>query len=185
VKKNNKKELFIVEGQSAASTLRQAIKKSDQTILAVQGKLINVTTATSEKIHANQECQKIFQSLACGTAKKCNPDQLPYSRILILTDPDIDGLHSRALVLTLFDQYLKPLLDSRLIAVILPPLFRITWKETEEKCYAWDEQERYQLIGEKANEFYVTRFKGIAQFTKEECEKFLLEPQTRKQINLE
>ncbi len=186
MKNKNKKELFIVEGQSAASTLRQAIGNSDQIIHAIQGKLINVAKATPKKVHENTECQKIFQLLACGKGSDCQPDQLNYSRILILTDPDSDGSHSRALVLTLFDQYLKPLIDSGLVSVIIPPLFRMTWEDSGQENYAWSEQERLQLIqeNETVRDFIVTRFKGVAQFSREECVRLLLHPETRKQIDI-
>ena len=181
-----KAELFIVEGKSAESTLQQAINKPDQSILAIQGKLINVTKATPAKVYANIECSKIFQTLDCGVGENCNPELLNYSRILILTDPDIDGAHTRALVLSFFDRYLRPLVDSGLVSVIVPPLFRISVKQTGQVQYAWNEREYAQLIGELGtdNENVVTRFKGIAQFSQEECDQLFLNPDTRKQIVL-
>ncbi len=178
------KELFIVEGKSAASTLGQAINKSDQSILAIQGKLINVAKASPEKVHANIECSKIFQALACGVGVSCNPETLNYSRILILMDPDIDGAHTRALVLTLFDQYLRPLVDSGLVSVIIPPVFRIASKQTGHDHYAWSEHERDQLKEKMDGEIAVTRFKGVAQFSQEECVQLFLDSKSRKQVDL-
>ena len=181
------KELFIVEGKSAASTLRQVINKSDQSIHAIQGKLINAAKATPARVHANIECSKIFQLLACGVGKECNSEQLNYSRILILTDPDIDGAHARALVLSLFDQYLRPLVDSGLVSVIIPPLFRISEKQAGQNYYAWNEQEYDRLIEKvgEGSDIVKTRFKGVAQFSQEECVKLFLHHETRKQIDLE
>ncbi len=176
------KELFIVEGKSAASTLRQAITNPDQSILAIQGKLINVTKASPAKVHANIECSKIFQTMDCGIGESCDPERLNYSRILILTDPDIDGAHTRALVLSFFDLYLRVLVDAGLVSVILPPLFRITGEQFGQKQYAWNEQERAQL--EMDNDAVITRFKGIAQFSIQECTQLFLNPETRKQIDL-
>ncbi len=178
------KELYIVEGKSAASTLGQAINKSDHDILAIQGKLINVTKATLAKVHADIECTKIFQTLDCGVGENCNAETLNYSRILILMDPDIDGAHTRALVLTLFDQYLRPLVDSGLVSVIIPPVYRISREQTKQDQYAWNEQERDQLIEETESKITVTRFKGVAQFSQSECIQLFLNPQTRKQIDL-
>ena len=180
------KELFIVEGKSAASTLRQAINKSDQSIHAIQGKLINVAKVSPEKVNANEECQKIFRLLACGTGKHCNPEQLNYSRILILSDPDIDGAHARALLLTLFERYLRSLVDSGLVSVIIPPLFRIIEKQAEQDHYAWNEQERDRLVENMGagSDIEVTRFKGVAQFSQKECLQLFLNTETRKQINL-
>lgn len=103
------KELFIVEGESAASTVRQAMLKTSQSVIAIQGKLLNAEKATPDAVLANQQCQKIFQSLACGIGDNCKPDYLVFSRVLILTDPDVDGAHARALLLILFDRYLAVL----------------------------------------------------------------------------
>jgi DNA gyrase subunit B len=179
-----KKELFIVEGKSAASTLEQAINKSDQCILAIQGKLINVAKATPTKVYANIECAKIFQSLACGVGEGCQPEKLSYSRILILTDPDIDGAHTRALVLTLFDRYLRSLVDSGLVSVVIPPVFRIANQQIGEDRYAWSEQERDQVKEKMDGEIAVTRFKGVAQFSLVECVQLFLDSKTRKQVDL-
>lgn len=178
-----KKELFIVEGKSAASTLQQVINKKDQSILAMQGKLINVTKATSEKVYANEECQKLIKFLNCGVGEKCDPDKLNYSRVLILSDPDMDGTHARALLLTFFDRYLRALIDAGLVSVIVPPLFRLSNEKIKKKYFAWKEEER-DKITDNRNDFVITRFKGIAQFTKEECVELFIDPQTRRQIGL-
>ncbi len=182
------KELFLVEGVSAASTLQQAMHKPSQSVLAVQGKLINVEKASPKKVLANQTCQKIFQALNCGIKKECDPKQLSFSRILILTDPDIDGVHARVLLLALFNHYLKALIDSNYVSVIIPPLYRITYIDsTSTKTqYAWNEQQRIQLLDKtpKLKTAEITRYKGVAQFSGEECKQLLLHPETRKQINL-
>ena len=178
------KELFIVEGESAASSVRQAMHKPSQSVLASQGKLINVDKASSAKVLANQACQKIFQSLGCGIKEDCNPKNLLFSQVLILTDPDMDGAHARILLLRLFHCYLRPLIDSGIVSVILPPLFRIVDSQTSK--YTWDEQEQNKLLDNMVNldDCDITRFKGVAQFSVDECRQLLLQPDTRKQINL-
>ncbi len=180
------KELFIVEGESAASTIRQAMHKQSQSVLAIQGKLINAAKASPAKVMANQVCQKIFEALACGIKKDCDPNYLRYSRIMILMDPDIDGAHARVLMLTLFDHYLRPLVDSGLVSVIIPPLLRIAEPQATQHQYAWSNQECKQLLDQKAtqNNIEITRFKGVAQFSATECMQLFLHPDTRKQINL-
>ena len=180
------KELFIVEGESAASTVRQAMHKSSQSVLAIQGKLINAAKVSPAKVLANQACQKIFQSLACGTSEDCNPDHLIFSRILILMDPDADGAHARVLLLALFDHYLRPLIDSGSVSVIIPPLYRIAKPQTPQYQYAWNEQQRIQLLNKMTHhdDIEITRFKGVAQFSTAECTQLLLHPDTRKQIDL-
>ncbi len=180
------RELFIVEGESAASSVRQAMHKPSQSVLASQGKLINVEKATSTKVLANQTCQKIFQSLGCGIKKNCKPKNLLFSRILILTDPDADGTHARILLLKLFHQYFRPLIDSGVVSVILPPLFRIVNSQTSNHQYAWDVCQQIQLLNNMPNSenIDVTRFKGVAQFSVVECRQLLLQPDTRKQIKI-
>lgn len=180
------KELFIVEGESAASTIRQAMHKQSQSVHALQGKLINAAKAVPDKVLANQACQKLFQSLACGIGNDCNPNRLNFSHILILMDPDADGAHARVLVLTLFDLYLRPLIDSGLVSVIIPPLFRLSGSQSSQHQYAWDEQQRMQLsnVMNHYDKIEITRFKGVAQFSAAECTRLLLNPDTRKQMNM-
>ncbi len=180
------KELFIVEGESAASTVRQAMHKTNQNVLASQGKLINVEKATHTKVLANPACKKIFQSLDCGIKEQCIPSNLAFSRILILTDPDADGAHARVLLLKLFHYYLRPLIDANLVSVILSPLFRVDNSQSSTSQYTWDEQQKNQLLNIASNltDINITRFKGIAQFSLTECQQLLLHPDTRKQINI-
>ncbi len=180
------KELFIVEGKSAESTIRQAMHKPTQDVLACQGKLINVEKAAFAKVLANPSCQKIFQTLACGIKRECKPDKLVFSQILILTDPDIDGAHARLLLLKLFQHYFNPLIEAGLVSIIIPPQFRIAELNSTHYQYAWDEQQRLQLLKDKidSDNIEITRFKGVAQFSKIECNQLLLDINTRKQINL-
>ena len=180
------KELFIVEGESAASSVRQAMHKPSQSVLASRGKLINVEKATVTKVFANQTCQKIFQSLGCGVKDDCNPKDLLFSRVLILTDPDSDGAHARILLLKLFHCYLRPLIASGAVSVILPPLFRLVDTRTSSHQYAWDERQQIQLLNNKSNSdnIAITRFNGVAQFSTVECSQLLLHSDTRKQIDL-
>jgi DNA gyrase/topoisomerase IV subunit B len=180
------KELFIVEGESAASSVRQAMHKPSQSVLASQGKLINVEKATVTKVLANQTCQKIFESLGCGIKEDCNPKNLLFSRVLILTDPGADGTHARILLVMLFYSYLRPLIDSGVVSVILPPLFRLVETRTSNYQYAWDERQRIQLLNNMTNpdNIAITRFNGVAQFSVAECSQLLLHSDTRKQIDL-
>ena len=177
------KELFIVEGKSAASTVQQALYKPSQTVLAMQGKIINVDKTSDAKIAANPLYQKLFKALVCGTQGDCQAADLPFSRVLILTDPDMDGSHARMLLLKLFERYLSPLIAANLVSVILPPLFRIRDMQSPQTYYAWNEQQRNTLL-ETMNNADITRFKGVAQFSMAECSELLLDPNTRKQIDV-
>ena len=179
------KELFIVEGKSAESSIRQAMHKPTQNVLACQGKLINVEKAAFAKVLANPSCQKIFQALACGIKAECKPGKLMFSQILILTDPDFDGAQARLLLLKLFQHYLNPLIEAGLVSIIIPPLFRIAKLDSTHYQYAWDEKQRLQLLKDKtdSDNIEIIRFKGVAQFSKIECNNLLLDTNTRKQID--
>lgn len=180
-----KKELFLVEGKSAASTLQQHLHKPSQKVHAMQGKLINASKVSAARVMASPVCKRLFEELACGTGEQCDPALLPYSRIIILTDPDVDGMHARALALRLFDSYLHPLLLQEKVFVILPPLFRVSGGANAVNSYAWSEQELESLTEKYANQSVkpdITRFKGIAQFTREECERLFLKVETRRQL---
>jgi DNA gyrase/topoisomerase IV subunit B len=177
------KELFIVEGKSAASTVQQAMHKPTQSVLALQGKLINAAKASPTKVLANKECQKLFKSLACGIGDNCNPNFLAFAHIIILSDPDADGAHVRSLLLTLFDYYLRELIDSGRVYAIIPPLFRVTGMDQESSQYAWNKADLDALL-KHHNDAVITRFKGIAQFSSAECSQLLLHPGTRKQLRI-
>ena len=105
---------------------------------------------------------------------------------MILTDPDSDGAHARILLLKLFHCYLRPLIASGAVSVILPPLFRLVDTRTSNHQYAWDEQQQIQLLNNMPNSdnIAITRFNGVAQFSVAECSQLLLHSDTRKQIDL-
>ena len=176
----NNKELFIVEGQSAASTLQQVANPQKHHILPLQGKLINVEKASASKVMANAICQKLLGTLGCGAGADCNSAQLAFSRIIILSDPDMDGTHSRLLLLKFFKHYLAPLLEAGLVSVIIPPLYRINLPVSLRVEYAWSDTDRLEVLkNNHAENPEVMRLKGIAQFNAQECAAMFLKPESR------
>lgn len=166
-------ELFIVEGVSARSTLQQAIDKQSQLVHALQGKLANVSKMSDDGVAANSECQKLITAV----------NQHPYSHILVLMDPDIDGVHSSALLLSFFARYCQPMIEQGLLSMIKPPLYRVI-ADGSEPVYAWNEAELGEIEATYTQPIVTTRFKGIAQFSTNECVQLLLAPATRRQYRL-
>ena len=194
-----KRELFLVEGKSAASTIRQAMKRQTQDVFALQGKVINVHTASQEKVEANPICSALFALLGCGIKESCEPSLLQYSRVILLTDPDVDGAHGRALLAGLFSTFLAPLVQDRRVYAVIPPLWRVVIPNQPEPQYAWTNEELEQLRGDSpvsmpepggasieahASLAQTTRFRGVAQFTGEECVRLMLDPASRRQVRL-
>ncbi len=182
---NSDKELFIVEGESAASSIRQAVFSTSHDVFALQGKLINVAHASKARVFSNSVCQRLFKTLGCGTESDCNPELLKYSQILILMDPDQDGGHIRALLLALFHCYLSALVNSGRVSIIRPPLYRLTDQDTNHDTYVWNHQDYSEFVQTLShhNNVVVTRLKHIAQFSTGECIQFFIDDKTRQQIH--
>ncbi len=191
-----RKELFLVEGESAASTVRQAMNRQTQEVYALRGKVMNATTASPAKIVQNAVCASLFDRLGCGFGADCEPSKLRYSRVLFLTDPDVDGAHARALLATLFARFLRPLVLGDRVIAVLPPLWRWSDSDNDILRYAWTDDELTTLRESAAsrrqdetggltpNPYGATRFRGVAQFSSDECVELLLSPDTRRQVRL-
>ncbi len=193
------RELFLVEGKSAASTIRQAMNRQTQDVFALQGKVINVHTATQAKVESNSICSALFALLGCGIKESCEPSLLRYLRVVLLTDPDVDGAHARALLAGLFSRFLAPLVQDQRVLAVIPPLWRVALSNQSQPEYAWTNEELEQLRGGSAVSVpesegasieaqtlsaQTTRFRGVAQFTGEECVRLMLDPASRRQVRL-
>lgn len=181
----SKKELFIVEGKSAGHALEFAVDNRSQSVYALQGKLLNVRKTSHALVSANLECQKLITKLGGDFNADYELENLPFSQVLVLMDPDIDGAHSSALVLSFFDRYCKPIVANGLLSIIKPPMFRVNSKAGE-SVYAWTEEELQRILSaaDARDSMQTTRFKGVAQFSAEECQALLLDRATRRQVTL-
>lgn len=173
----SKKELYLVEGDSAGGSAKQGRDSMYQAILPLRGKVLNTEQASLEAVEKNEELNTIIHTLDAGVGSSFDPAESNYHKVIIMTDADDDGAHIQNLLLTFFYRFMRPLIEQGMLYIALPPLFRIA--KGNQEYYLYSNEELEQKKSELKNGYQISRYKGLGEMNANQLWETTMNPQTR------
>ena len=175
-------ELFIVEGDSAGGTAKQARIRQTQAILPLRGKPLNVEKKRIDQVLANEEIRTIISALGAGYGSDFDMEELKYHKVIILSDADQDGMHIRCILLTFFFRYMRELINNGNVYIGMPPLYKVYKKDITE--YAYDDEELQKKIEIVGKGYQIQRYKGLGEMSAEQLWETTMDPSRRNLIQV-
>jgi topoisomerase-4 subunit B len=179
-------ELFIVEGDSAGGSAKQARNREMQAVLPLRGKILNVASAGANKLTQNQQLADLVQALGCGVGSSYRGEDLRYDKIIIMTDADVDGAHIASLLITLFYRQMPKLIEEGHLYLGVPPLYRLS--QGPKVAYARDERHKDEIVKKEFNargKIEVSRFKGLGEMLPAQLKETTMDPSKRQLLQVQ